>query len=75
MARHVRYPNWQVAHKTGTSPTVEGITVATNDVGIIFTPDGRKIAIAVFVADSSETSHMRAATIAAAARLVVQAFR
>jgi beta-lactamase class A len=41
-----------VAHKTGTSNTVRGMTAATNDVGLITLPDGRHLAIAVFVSDS-----------------------
>jgi len=41
-----------VAHKTGTSNTDKaGITAATNDVAIITLPDGRHIALVVFVSD------------------------
>jgi beta-lactamase class A len=44
-----------VAHKTGSSGTnEEGITAATNDVGIVLLPDGRKFAIVVFVSDSPD---------------------
>jgi len=41
-----------VAHKTGTSGTDGGMTRATNDVGLVTLPDGRHMAIAVFVSDS-----------------------
>jgi len=41
-----------VAHKTGTSPTVDGVTAATNDVGLVTLPNGRHLAISVFVSDS-----------------------
>jgi len=42
-----------VAHKTGTSGTNdEGLTPATNDVGIITLPNGKHLAIAVFVCNS-----------------------
>jgi beta-lactamase class A len=41
-----------VAHKTGTSATVNGVTSATNDIGIITLPDGGQLAIAVFVSDT-----------------------
>lgn len=41
-----------VAHKTGTSGTSDGVTAATNDIGIITLPDGRHLALAVFVADA-----------------------
>ena len=48
-----------VAHKTGTSGTEKGITAATNDIGIITLPNGRHLAIAVFVSDSpaDEATH------------------
>jgi beta-lactamase class A len=40
-----------VAHKTGTSGASRGISAATNDIGLITLPDGRHLAIAVFVSD------------------------
>jgi beta-lactamase class A len=41
-----------VAHKTGTSNTnKEGLTAATNDVGIVTLPDGRHFAIVVYVSN------------------------
>lgn len=41
-----------VAHKTGTSDAdQEGMRAATNDVGIITLPDGRRYALVVFVSD------------------------
>ena len=45
----------EVAHKTGTSDTnKEGITASVNDVGIITLPDGKHVAIAVFITNSRE---------------------
>ena len=44
----------QVAHKTGTSGTQNGITEATNDIGIVFLPNGKHFIISVFVSHSSE---------------------
>jgi beta-lactamase class A len=41
-----------VAHKTGSSGTNNGITAATNDIGIITLPNGHHLAIAVYVSDS-----------------------
>jgi len=42
-----------VAHKTGRSGTNDqGITAATNDVGIITLPNGKHLAIAVFISNS-----------------------
>lgn len=57
-----------VAHKTGTSGTVEGVTRATNDVGIITLPDGRHMAVAVFVSDTKADADVREGVIAWIAR-------
>lgn len=44
-----------VAHKTGTSDTDEaGVTGAVNDIGIVTLPNGKHVAIAVFVSRSRE---------------------
>jgi beta-lactamase class A len=61
-------PGTVVAHKTGTSNTVQGITAATNDIGIIRLPDGRHLAIAVFVSDAKTDQATREAVIARLAR-------
>ncbi|MBP6004428.1 MAG: class A beta-lactamase [Pyrinomonadaceae bacterium] len=53
-----------VAHKTGTSGTQNGITAATNDIGIIWLPNGKHLAIAVFVSDSQADEKTREAVIA-----------
>jgi len=57
-----------VAHKTGTSRTVNGRTAATNDVGLVSLPNGRHLALAVFVADSRANDAAREAVIAKVAR-------
>ena len=57
-----------VAHKTGTSGTHGGLTRATNDIGIITLPDGRHLAVAVFVMDSRAPESARDGAIAAIAR-------
>ena len=59
-----------IAHKTGTSGTVEGVTAATNDIGIIKLPNGRHLAIAVFVADSPADEKTREEVIAKIAKAV-----
>jgi len=59
-----------VAHKTGTSGTDNGITAATNDIGIITFPNGQHLAIAVFVSDSKEDEATREGVIAKIARAV-----
>lgn len=53
-----------LAHKTGTSGQTAGITQATNDVGLITLPDGRQLALAVFVSDSPADQATREAVIA-----------
>jgi beta-lactamase class A len=45
-------PGTPVVHKTGTSDVDNGLAHATNDIGLITLPDGRKLAVAVFVTDS-----------------------
>lgn len=57
-----------VAHKTGTSSTVNGVTAATNDVGLVTLPNGRHMALAVFVSDSRSDDATREAVIAKVAR-------
>src|SRR5579875_455781 len=57
-------PGTPVAHKTGTAGEDHGITNATHDIGLITLPDGRKLAIAVLVADSPESEAVREGVIA-----------
>ena len=59
-----------VAHKTGTSGTENGITAATNDIGIITLPNGKHLAIAVFVSDSPADEATREDVIAKIAKAV-----
>jgi beta-lactamase class A len=59
-----------VAHKTGSSGTQAGITPGTNDVGIITLPNGKHIAIAVFVCNSAADPATRDAVIAKIAKAV-----
>lgn len=60
----------RVAHKTGTGGTRDGITSATNDIGIITLPNGNHIAIAVFVGDSSADQKIRESVIAKISRAI-----
>lgn len=58
-----------VAHRTGTSSTNEqGLSPATNDVGIITLPNGKHLAIAVFVTDSHDDMDIRESIIAKLAK-------
>ena len=60
------YPR-TVAHKTGTGGTQNGITSATNDIGLIYSVD-KRIAVAVFVSDSPADEKTREAVIAKIAK-------
>ena len=58
-----------VAHKTGISPTnSEGLSPATNDVGIIVLPNGKHLAIAVMVCNSKADEATREGVIAQIAK-------
>jgi beta-lactamase class A len=61
-------PDTRVAHKTGTSRTIGGLTRATNDAGIVRLPDAWHLAVVVFVADSKADEATREAVIARIAR-------
>jgi beta-lactamase class A len=63
-------PGTPVAHKTGTDGTRDGKTAATNDIGIVTLPDGRHLALAVFVRDSTAGLVPREAAIANVAKAV-----
>ena len=68
-------PDTVVAHKTGSSDTnALGVTAAVNDIGIIILPDGRRIAIAVFVSDSRESTAVNEGIIAEMGKLVYDHF-
>jgi beta-lactamase class A len=62
-----------VMHKSGSSGTDHGLTAATNDIGLIVLPDGRRLAIAIFVTDSKAGDSARDATIARIARAAYDA--
>jgi beta-lactamase class A len=63
-----------VYHRPGTSGTYEGLTPATNDVGIVELPDGTHLALAIFVRNSSRPGEVREAAIAGAARAAYEAW-
>lgn len=64
-------PDAALAHKTGTSYTVLGITAATNDIGVASLASGRRFAMAAFIAGSTGAEADRDGLIADAARLAV----
>ena len=63
----------RVAHKSGTSDVDNGVARATNDIGLIALPDGRRLAIAVFVTDSTADQNTRDKVIARIARAAYDA--
>lgn len=66
---------WSIGHKTGTSRSWKGMNAVTNDVGILTAPDGAKIAVAVFVAESKQSKEQRAGMIAKAAKIITGAYQ
>ena len=59
-----------LAHKTGSSGEKKGRVAATNDVGLITLPDGRRLALAVFVTDAGAPAETCEAVIARIAKAV-----
>jgi beta-lactamase class A len=64
-----------LAHKTGTAGTDLGLTPAVNDIGLVTLKDGRRFAVAVFLAASTATEAERDRLIADSARLFVRALQ
>lgn len=60
----------EVAHKSGTSDVENGLAAATNDIGLVTLPDGRRLAIAVFVTDSTAADAARDKVIARIGRAI-----
>jgi beta-lactamase class A len=61
-------PGTVVAHKTGSTDTIKDLTAATNDSGVIFRPDGSRIAVSVYVKASTRSDAVRDSVIARIAR-------
>ena len=68
-------PLWLLAHKTGSGREVLGIGTATNDVGIISSPKGRHVALAVFIAGSKAPVAEREKVMQSIASAVVKAIQ
>jgi beta-lactamase class A len=68
-------PGTIVAHKTGSSGTNDlGIAAATNDAGIVALPNGKHVALVVFVSDSPADEKTRDNFIARIAKAVWDTF-
>ena len=65
--------DWQLAHKTGTGQDWGRRTAGFNDVGIITAPDGRSIALAIYVTGQGSRSN-REAKIASIAQALYQGY-
>ena len=64
-----------VAHKTGSAGTEKGLNGATNDVGVIFLPNGTgQLAVAVYIKGSTRDSDTRDRIIARIARAAFDAW-
>ena len=63
------------AHRTGASLTTDGISAATNDIGIVTLPDGRAFAIAIYLSGSTASADAREAAHAAVAKAAVAALK
>jgi beta-lactamase class A len=61
-------PKTLVMHITGASGMFGDMTPVTNDMGLITLPDGRRLAIAIFITDSSAGDAARKGVIARIAR-------
>ncbi|WP_057936737.1 class A beta-lactamase [Algoriphagus resistens] len=57
-----------LVHKTGTAATYNGLTRATNDVGIITLPDQSHLVISVFISDSYDSQSKRESIIASVSK-------
>jgi len=62
-----------VAHKTGSTGTVKGLTAGTNDSGVIFLPNGSQIALSVYVKASTKSEAARDRVIARIAKAAFDA--
>ncbi len=63
----------RLADKTGTSGTVDGMTAANNDIGLITWPDGYTVIVAAFLMDSKAPEKERDALFADVARETAKA--
>ena len=62
-----------VAHKSGTSDVDNGVAHATNDIALIALPDGRQLAVAVFITNSTADQETREKVIARIGRAAYDA--
>ena len=68
-------PEVQLADKCGTSYTLDGLTAAYNDIGILTWPGGRSVIVAAFLTGSTAPKVTRDALFADLARTVAVTLR
>lgn len=66
---------WKLGHKTGTSGRYQDFAAATNDVGLVTTPDGDTVPVVAFVAGARQDDDKIAARIADVTRAVVASYK
>jgi len=67
-------PGTVVAHKTGSSGVVNGFALATNDSGVVFLPNGKQLALSVYLKGSTRSDAERDRVIARIAKAAYDAF-
>lgn len=66
--------SFRLAHVSGASATIAGVTAATNDAALVTLPDGERLAVVAFLANSHADAQARDATLARVARAVAAAY-
>lgn len=64
-------PGWTLAHKTGTGQALGAWVTAYNDVGILQSPEGRRYAVAVLIAETSLSVKERQLLMSAVTRALI----
>ena len=64
-----------VGNKTGSSGYKDGISIATNDIGIMVFPNGKAIAFAIFITKSHEVADVNYELIADIAKVIFLAYQ
>jgi beta-lactamase class A len=67
--------NVRLADKCGTSYTLDGVTAAYNDIGILTWPDGHAVIVAAFLTASHDSQSQREAIFAKLAHEIVETLR
>jgi beta-lactamase class A len=67
--------DWRFGHKTGTGQQLAGVYTGYNDIGIMTAPDGKRYAVAIFIADTTASVPARMSMMQGVARAVAAAHR